>query len=577
MTPSTIPSPPDEPIEELLSRLLDGDFADEELLHLAGFVQSNPEFRQLYCDHIALHAAMRWRSCDLEQVALTDVFAVDPVVVCQPSPRPFVASLWQGDSSLLSSGWPFAYLVATVIIALGVIVAAFTRVSGPTQFAGESRAIAPLVQELGQAAIGRITGMADCKLAGSPPVQNGGLVRSGSRYTLISGLMEIAYDTGAKVILQGPATYEVDSADGGYLTVGKLTARLESSGAMRKNGDGNTEFKPPKSKRPIASFTVHTPSAIVTDLGTEFGVEVSPERGTQVCVLQGRVVLQPSVKDSHGSVVLNKGQVSCVTPQGRLSQQSSDETRTFATVSHQFVRCLPSQSVADFVSLSDLVAGGDGFGTRAFWGINPEDASVLLALAKDTIYSSGKYERYSGNSQIDGVFIPDGRHGVVRLDSAGHAYALPPTNGVCAFWGVWSYRNEKWKAPTTTKPNSSANAHDYPMICIQSNAGITFDLAAMAQSAKGRSAAKFQTTVRNPQWGIRENETLKADFWLFVDGQLRFNRMGLCRKDEPADVDITLNPNDRYLTLVVTDAGDGIINDCVCLLDPRVILRPSTR
>ena len=29
--------------------------------------------------------------------------------------------------------------------------------------------------------------------------------------------MEITYDTGAKVILQGPVTYEVESHDGGFL------------------------------------------------------------------------------------------------------------------------------------------------------------------------------------------------------------------------------------------------------------------------------------------------------------------------------------------------------------------------
>ena len=38
--------------------------------------------------------------------------------------------------------------------------------------------------------------------------------------------MEITYNTGAKVILQGPVTYEVD-ANGGYLSLGKLTGKLE--------------------------------------------------------------------------------------------------------------------------------------------------------------------------------------------------------------------------------------------------------------------------------------------------------------------------------------------------------------
>ena len=64
-----------------------------------------------------------------------------------------------------------------------------------------------------------------------------GLVQAAVRFCLLflwatsialaSGLMEITYDTGAKVILQGPVTYEVESANGGFLSVGKLTARLE--------------------------------------------------------------------------------------------------------------------------------------------------------------------------------------------------------------------------------------------------------------------------------------------------------------------------------------------------------------
>ena len=41
--------------------------------------------------------------------------------------------------------------------------------------------------------------------------------------------MEITYDTGAKVILQGPVTYEVESAVGGFLSVGKLTAKVENA------------------------------------------------------------------------------------------------------------------------------------------------------------------------------------------------------------------------------------------------------------------------------------------------------------------------------------------------------------
>ena len=132
--------------------------------------------------------------------------------------------------------------------------------------------------------------------------------------------MEITYDTGAKVILQGPVTYEVESKDGGYLSVGKLTARVEKKGEGGRGkadeanlpspgtdrrlvgrgagGEGGAESAaqsaltlalsqrergPDKSPFPLPPsplFTVRTPTATVTDLGTEFGVEVGKEGST---------------------------------------------------------------------------------------------------------------------------------------------------------------------------------------------------------------------------------------------------------------------------------------------------------
>ena len=52
--------------------------------------------------------------------------------------------------------------------------------------------------------------------------------------------MEIAYDSGATVILQGPCQYEIESARGGFLSLGKLTARVEKraeGGGRRAEGE----------------------------------------------------------------------------------------------------------------------------------------------------------------------------------------------------------------------------------------------------------------------------------------------------------------------------------------------------
>ena len=69
--------------------------------------------------------------------------------------------------------------------------------------------------------------MVDCKWHG------GSRVSLGQKLDLASGLMEITYDTGAKVILQGPVTYEVES-NGGYLSVGKLTGEWRRSGGAKR-------------------------------------------------------------------------------------------------------------------------------------------------------------------------------------------------------------------------------------------------------------------------------------------------------------------------------------------------------
>ena len=114
----------------------------------------------------------------------------------------------------------------------------------------------------------------------------------GRQFKLESGLMEITYDTGARVILQGPVTYEVESAAGGFLSVGKLTAKLEN-----KAKDSNPQSpipNPSLSTNHYPLFTIKTPTATVTDLGTEFGVEVGKSGATAAHVFRGTVEVQPA-------------------------------------------------------------------------------------------------------------------------------------------------------------------------------------------------------------------------------------------------------------------------------------------
>ena len=197
-----------------------------------------------------------------------------------PAPSFLSTTLHDTSASFLSKGMPLAYLVATVVTGLGILIASHVYVSRPEQVARSS--VPAIVAE--PASVGRITGMVDCKWNG------GSHVSLGQECQLASGLMEITYDTGAKVILQGPVTYEVE-ANGGYLAVGKLTGKLEkkAEGGRRKAEDAGNQKSP--FPLPPSPFVVRTPTATVTDLGTEFGVDVDNRGNCEVNVFHGQVDL----------------------------------------------------------------------------------------------------------------------------------------------------------------------------------------------------------------------------------------------------------------------------------------------
>ena len=187
----------------------------------------------------------------------------------------FPASVWNRTLSYSSSGWPVAYLVATVIFGIGLAIGAFTHVSPPTQVACDlspaqkSRALPQNETDF----VGRITGMVDCQWADPDyaPACDARVPLS-RKYAMTSGLLEITYDTGAKVILQGPVTYEVESKNGGFMSIGKLTGKVTTEAAR--------------------GLAIRTPTAMVTDLGTEFGVEAAGDGLTKTRVFAGRVKVE---------------------------------------------------------------------------------------------------------------------------------------------------------------------------------------------------------------------------------------------------------------------------------------------
>lgn len=304
-----------EEVYRLAVAVIENDISQAEAQHFERLIANNPIARGWYVDLIC--DACSIRRLNRGQAGCTTPSTEGDGAQAPQSVRSTSGLSFLGDSrhtgfGYVAQGWPLAYLVAVVILGIGAVIGSLMSVTQPTptgsNVAGTNGSVAGPKAEF----VGRITSMIDCEWADpSTAVRGVAAVPMGRTYTLASGLMEITYDSGAQVILQGPCSYQVDAPAGGYLSVGKLTARVES-GESRVQST-NEQSPNPKSKildqqSPNPSqlstlnsqlFAVRTPTATVTDLGTEFGVEVTQEGTVETTVFSGKVSVLASAK--HGS------------------------------------------------------------------------------------------------------------------------------------------------------------------------------------------------------------------------------------------------------------------------------------
>src|SRR5690242_12214264 len=111
----------------------------------------------------------------------------------------------------------------------------------------------------------------NCRWGGG--VNPAGDLRAGRLLSLASGLAEVQFQCGARVVLEGPARLELLSERSARLWSGKLTARVPGA---------------------RIGFEIISPQGKVIDLGTEFGVAVADDGATDVFVFEGKVEAVPS-------------------------------------------------------------------------------------------------------------------------------------------------------------------------------------------------------------------------------------------------------------------------------------------
>ena len=149
---------------------------------------------------------------------------------------------------------------------------------------------------------------------------------SGQRLNLESGLIELHFKTGVRVVVAGPAELVLGGQDqgleqpniAGFLKLGRLVAHVPAS---------------------AVGFTIQTPTAIVTDLGTQFGVNVDAHGKMNLGVLNGSIEWAP-LGTTHRSRVTAGQEV--------LVNATGDQVKKHGAFTGQFVAQVEQQLNTDF-------------------------------------------------------------------------------------------------------------------------------------------------------------------------------------------------------------------------------------
>ncbi|MBI4602768.1 MAG: FecR domain-containing protein [Planctomycetes bacterium] len=252
-------APPD--LRDLIDDYLDGSIDEAGLAELESRLLADGEARRRFVRYSRLHTdlhlaarASRAGKRALQRITSSEIGpAAIPASVRRPFPS-FLSFLFRGGSfPRILAGAAAAALIAWVWVSSGR-----PREGSRGLLAPEPSGLAWLVNAQ------------DCQWAAdmSPAADMG----PGRTLRIERGLAELGFRSGARLVLEGPASLELVSSSCARLIVGKATARVPGS---------------------AKGFTLLSPQGRVVDLGTEFGMAVEEDGDTRVLVFEGQVEAFP--------------------------------------------------------------------------------------------------------------------------------------------------------------------------------------------------------------------------------------------------------------------------------------------
>jgi FecR protein len=339
----------DDGLRELCEAAIEGRLTPEQLRALERLVLEDEAALRFYVDFIHQHACLTWSGANPS--LLGSAAGPSPALGSARGDR---ASGERGQPARGSRrGWTWGWAG----LAAAAILMALISWRGAWPFGareGTSKSVATLV------------GGASCQWgSGTLPTEFGARLSRG-RLRLTEGLARITFDCGAEVTIEAPADFEVVSSWRCVLHGGRLVGAV-----------------PPAA----VGFIVDTPTVVIEDKGTAFGVNVRRGGSADIQVFAGQVDVHP-----HGP-----GPVAAM-KEGQSLRFASGTAMPFDPFNEPpaegALNPWKDEGPARLVQVSTVTGRGkDAYVRHAVVLGKPEPPAILLVKNTPIVAGSGDYNR----------------------------------------------------------------------------------------------------------------------------------------------------------------------------------------
>ncbi len=296
----------EDPVEGLLGLVADEQLDDAQWERLADLLRNDDQLRQRYVEYLLVDQLLR------EECPQTDrAWLQDELQAMLRGDRAAPAAVGREAMPVVSVRVPLVRflnrpVVFSLIFAGSFMFAVLTFLAayrtGLQEPRGETAQRARAPQH-----VARVVGKQLVRSEEDAGLSVGRALMAGRVFVVESGLLEIAFESGARVVVEGPAEFAPHTRNALQLLRGRLTATV-----------------PPRAR----GFVVQTPQTSILDLGTKFGVAVEAGE-TYVEVFEGLVRTLPAKR--RAGLDIRQGRAAVVAS-GAAARPVAPRTRQFAAL-----------------------------------------------------------------------------------------------------------------------------------------------------------------------------------------------------------------------------------------------------